>query len=119
MLERPADGVVERAERQARCERSRDVSSEHAGRVQAVQPQRQLHPLAHALLGEELGLDPDRSTVVTADPSTRLDELAPRDAGMRRVERARLTSLAEVDDPGAEVASVDELDLPVRGRGND
>jgi hypothetical protein len=64
-------------------------------------PERQLHPLAHLVLLQELVRHPGHVRA--------LQQLAPRDPLARRVEDARQAALDGVDHPLGEVADVDEL----------
>ena len=112
VIERAADRLGEGAEREACVDGARDV-----GRVDAdvlVQPHRKLHPLADLLLDQELRIDPDDLGVAAGDFAAGVEESLPGHVTIRRVERAFDPLLAEVDDPLAEIADVDELNLALR-----
>ena len=106
------DRLRERAEAETGVDCAADVRRVHAGPLRVGEPERQLHPLADLVLLQELVRDPGD---VRAG-----EQLAPRDALVRRVERPGETLLDAVDDPLGQVADVDELSEPIgRARGED
>ena len=65
------------------------------------------------MLEQELVGNPGDRRVRLGDRATRLEELDPREARVCRVEGPADVALAEIDDPGREIAHVDELRLTV------
>ena len=84
----------------------------HAGPLGVGEPERQLHPRTDLVLLQELVRDPGGVAA--------REQLAPRDALVRRVERPGEAVLDAVHDPLGQVADVDELGEPLgRSRRDD
>ena len=94
--------------RRPSAKRLRDVGLLHPHVVGRDDPERELHPLADAGLGQPLGSDPDEVDV-PAHTLARLEQLRERRRFAGRVVNAGAGALDRGDDPLAEVAHVDEL----------
>src|SRR4051794_16216227 len=119
--ERVAHRLVERAEGQAGGARTRDVGLLHVRPlgVAGGEPERQLHPLTDLVLEQEGLVDPGEGRVAAAHGAAALEHVVHRQAVAGGVERAARALLGNRDEPGAEIADVDELDGPIRAPGRE
>ena len=101
------------AKRQAGADGPSDVDLEETPPlvVAGVDPERELHPLADLVLGEERVVDLDRARRRAGDPPRGVDHGAHR-RRPGRVERPREPLLGRRHDPVREVTDVDELHRP-------
>ena len=114
LLERPRPSLRAAGIEPGRL-RPRHVGLVQARRLRVADPERQLHPLADALLGQERRPDPDEARVAAGHLAAGLEQLAPGDPGGSRCTSPPCAS-RRADEPVAEVAHVDELHLSLRRR---
>src|SRR6187431_2403095 len=95
VVQRAANRLGERAEGEARLDCTRNVGAVHAGCLRVLEPERELHPFAHALLEEVVAVDVGEVRVAAGDVTTGFHERLPRDTLVDRVEAPSGFALAE------------------------